>query len=869
MLPVLTSGSTRFTKLTDDNLQLLAHLVEQTSDVLTAADLDFKPLTWNRAAEVIYGITAEEAIGSDLRSYIDIEYASCSRQEVRASIARDGEWRGEAFFTRPTDEKQITVLICFKLLKDEYDNSLGYLISAIDITERKKSELRLKESETRFRDMADSAPVMIWMSDEHNKVTYFNRKWIDFAGQGIARNAGNGWSTFVHPEDFPKAKKIYDRAFENKDQVTIVYRLLSANGSYKWVHDVSVPRFLSDGTFLGYIGSVVDIEDQKQKEEQLRYQATMLENVSDVIITTNLKHHVLSWNKAAEQMFDTPAETMIGKFLYNEIDFDFGITKEELAAQFKTRDGWKGEVAFTDKQGEKKFLLFTTRYMKDDSGTPFAIMGVGRDITERKKIEEQLLKSEQFYRTLIADSLDGTLLLNAEGNITFCSSSVKHVLGYEPEDILNKSGFGFVHPEDVSWALSSFQKELVENPEVKSIVIRLLHKQGHWVWCMVRGHNLLKNSYIHSIVVYFHDDTLRKQASDALKESEKRFRNLIRDLQVGVFLQDPKGNILISNKAMYSTFDITEEELVDNKIWELFSDVVNEDGTPLSKEERPSYRAMKSKQLVTDVVMGVKRSGSHERTWILITADPILDENGDIRHIISSFTNITERKKLEEKLLADKLKHQRQLTQATIDGQEKERTEIGKELHDNIGQQLTTIKLFLDLAKTTADESTNEMVSLALKGVSDVINEVRAISKSLVPSTLKDLGLIESINELIDSFRRTQLMAIHFDHFNFHENPLPENQQLTLFRITQEQLNNIVKHSRARNVWIRIGWEANRFFLQIKDDGIGMDLRTIKKGLGFINIKNRAELFGGKKEITSQPGKGCTLRVSIPQRITG
>ena len=121
--------------------------------------------------------------------------------------------------------------------------------------------------------------------------------------------------------------------------------------------------------------------------------------------------------------------------------------------------------------------------------------------------------------------------------------------------------------------------------------------------------------------------------------------------------------------------------------------------------------------------------------------------------MVCSFTDITERKKMDQKLLNDGINHQKELTQATIDGQENERREIGKELHDNIGQQLTTIKLFLDMAKTTADDNTNEMVSMALKGVSDVINEVRAMSRSLVPYTLKDLGLVESIEELVESIR--------------------------------------------------------------------------------------------------------------------
>ena len=222
---------------------------------------------------------------------------------------------------------------------------------------------------------------------------------------------------------------------------------------------------------------------------------------------------------------------------------------------------------------------------------------------------------------------------------------------------------------------------------------------------------------------------------------------------------------------------------------------------------------------------------------------------------------------MEEEQLFKQVNHQKQLTQATIDGQENERKEIGKELHDNIGQQLTTIKLFLDIAKSTADDTTVEMVNLSLKNISDVINEIRSMSRALVPSTLKDLGLTESISELVESMMRTQLMEIQFDIFDFDEDQMPENQKLTLFRIVQEQLNNIIKHAEAKNVWIELDGKDENVVLQIRDNGNGFDMKKARKGIGFVNIKNRAELFGGRVEIISEPGKGCLLKVSFPQII--
>jgi signal transduction histidine kinase len=153
---------------------------------------------------------------------------------------------------------------------------------------------------------------------------------------------------------------------------------------------------------------------------------------------------------------------------------------------------------------------------------------------------------------------------------------------------------------------------------------------------------------------------------------------------------------------------------------------------------------------------------------------------------------------------------------------------------------------------------------MALKAVSDVINDVRSMSRSLVPFTLKDLGLIESITELIDSFTRAKVVNIQFNCFGFDEALIPENQKLSMFRIVQEQLNNIVKHAGAKNIWISIRGKREEFVLEIRDDGKGFNSSNTKKGIGILNIKNRAELFNGKAEIVSQPGNGCVLTISFP-----
>ncbi|MGB8192817.1 MAG: PAS domain S-box protein, partial [Chitinophagaceae bacterium] len=272
------------TRAAVENARHLARLVENTTDLLTSADLDFNVLSWNKAAEDVYGISAEQVIGKNLREFINISYQDSTRDDVRKSLTETGEWRGEMYFIRPTDNRPVTLLMNFTLQKDESGSPSGYIIGGIDITERKEAELRIKESEERFRLVADSAPVMIWMCDADNNTNYVNKPWQRFTGLTDEQMLTRGWSSVVHPGDVEPCTSDFDELFRKRAPVRMVYRLRTTDNDYRWVLDIGIPRLLDDGTFLGYIGSVIDIHDQKLKEDQLLYQANILENVSDGVV---------------------------------------------------------------------------------------------------------------------------------------------------------------------------------------------------------------------------------------------------------------------------------------------------------------------------------------------------------------------------------------------------------------------------------------------------------------------------------------------------------------------------------------------------------------------------------------------------------
>ncbi|MEP7374355.1 MAG: PAS domain S-box protein [Chitinophagaceae bacterium] len=490
-----------------------------------------------------------------------------------------------------------------------------------------------------------------------------------------------------------------------------------------------------------------------------------------------------------------------------------------------------------------------------------------QDILEKKNAAEQARQSELFFKALIADSLDGMLLINEIGTISFSSASVVNILGYEPEDLVGKNSFDYVHPDDMDLCVSAFKDELMQAAQKKFIDIRLRQKSGEWLWCMVRGHNLLANPAVGKMLIYFCDDTFRRNAEAALIESRERFFHLIQNLNVGIVLCDAEGCILLCNQTCLEIFKVNkEEELVGRSVFNPNVRLIYEEGKHMPLGEYPVAQAIRTKNVIRDKIVGVERNESGKLTWLQINAQPVLEADQTIKHIICSFIDITEQRNLAQQFKQQEQQKQKQLMQATIDGQERERSEISRELHDNISQHLTTTRLYLEVAKDKTEGQPLEMILQAHKGLMYISNEIRRLSQSLAPPELRDIGLVESISDLCDLLKNLHAFSIKFNHQAFNEDKIPDSMKLMLFRIIQEQVNNIIRHANASNIAITLLADIMELKLIIADDGKGYDPQLIKKGLGLTNIINRVELFDGNAEVITSPGNGCFLQVRIPLR---
>jgi PAS domain S-box-containing protein len=244
--------------------------------------------------------------------------------------------------------------------------------------------------------------------------------------------------------------------------------------------------------------------------------------------------------------------------------------------------------------------------------------------------------------------------------------------------------------------------------------------------------------------------------------------------------------------------------------------------------------------------------------WISWTAI-LPDRKGDI-YMVGQ--DCTDKMNLQEELIEERLMKERSVMQATLYGQELERNELGKELHDNVNQMLGAAKLYLELALT--EEMGTQFIIKGKDIVVSAIEEIRSLTKTLVGPIVREISLVESVKDLIDTVRHGNGLLIRFRAQGISED-LPPNLKLMLFRIVQEQLTNILKHARASNISIAFKALPDSIRLRIKDDGVGFDPKIKKKGIGLSNISSRTQIYNGRFEIKSAPGRGCQLTVTIPR----
>ena len=322
-----------------------------------------------------------------------------------------------------------------------------------NITEQKKSEAVIRESEERFRNVADSAPVLIWMTDTDKTCTFLNTAWLNFTGKSMEEEYGFGWMDGLHPEDYQRCVDTFTTCFNNRETFYMEYRVKRHDGEYRWLSDNGTPRFTDEGIFAGYIGACMDIHDRlifqkKLKEDEERLNIVI--KASDLgTWELNLKTMEVIYSERYIQMFGYDKSAVLcHKEILEHLHPD-DLPKRKAAfisalsngtLHYESRIIWKNKSVHWVENKGKVFY--------DEENKPDKIIGTTRDTTEDKMYEQQLLDREQKFR-LLADSMPQFVWTgDAAGNLNYFSKAVYDYSGLTAEQLDKEGWLQIVHPDD-------------------------------------------------------------------------------------------------------------------------------------------------------------------------------------------------------------------------------------------------------------------------------------------------------------------------------------------------------------------------------------------------------------------------------------
>ena len=498
--------------------------------------------------------------------------------------------------------------------------------------------------------------------------------------------------------------------------------------------------------------------------------------------------------------------------------------------------------------------------LMDEAGRFMGVVGTFADITERKRAEQLLRKERDKAQKYLDIAAVMMVAIDAEQRVGLINKKGCEILGYQEEEILAKNWFDNFLPEGVRGEERAVFEKLVageanppeyfENP--------ILTKNGDER--LVAWHNTILRDEKGNVIATLssgEDITERRQAEEALRESEECFRSIFENSLVGVYRTTPDGRILMANPALikmlgYSSFDeLAERNLEDGKYF-----------APQYQRSEFIERIEKQGRAVGLESSWRKRDGS--TLFIIEDTRVARDKQGNTLYYEGTVEDITERKKAEEKLLEDWEKLKSLASQLTL-AEERERRRIATDLHDRISQSLVISKIKLDgLRHSVSPED-------PVKVMEEVCGSLgQAMTFDLSSPILHELGFEAAVEVLLaEQIEQKHGIATEFEN-DGKAKPLDDDIQAILFRNVRELIFNIVKHANANKVKVSVRKIGSQISVSVEDDGVGFDSAKVASisvregGFGLFSIRERLEQLGGNLEIKSEPGHGCKVVMTAP-----
>lgn len=580
-----------------------------------------------------------------------------------------------------------------------------------------------------------------------------------------------------------------------------------------------------------------------KQTDKVKYHDLLLHHISDAVIFINIQSEITGWNTAAGKLYGFDGHITPGHLL-TSIPGIAGTSLQQIIEE---------AVATGEHTNlEEYFDSFTGRWLQVDiHPLPDGYFILTKDISTKKETELALKRSEENYRLLIEQAPDAITIFSPEWKMIHANSSACTMFGYSLPEFLHISALDMVSPDDLAKTPPRLT-ELQAGKIVKAERI-LQRKDGSTFY----GESVSQKVPDGRIVSFVRDVSERKKAELALQESEAKYRLLFCNSPLPMFVMEMETyRFLDVNEAVVNHYGYTREELLtmsalDIRPPEDLEKFHSKVDLPSDKHSRGYFRHYKKNRQIIDVEIFVHDFVYKGRPSRLVLAIDI------------SMKLETQRKLLKT------TEQLRALSAHLQDIREEERTNMAREIHDELGQQLTILKMDISwLNRKLAEYEDSSLVQRSkesLKMLNDTIKMVRRIATELRPSMLDDLGLISAIQWQSREFENRADIKVSFES-DVSGVSLPPPVATSLFRIYQEALTNVARHAQAKNITSRLQVTNNHLQLLVSDDGCGFDVKILgaQKTLGLLGMKERTLIMGGVFEISSVPDKGTTIQITVP-----
>ncbi len=824
----------------------LTHVFERITDAFIALDNDWNYTYLNqKAAEMSGRKTIDELMGKNIWR----EYPDVMNEPFYAAL----------LLAKSTGEQQKLELYYSKIdcwFEDLiYPSKDGISIYYHDITKRKKAEMALELSNERFLLVARATNEAIWDWDLHTNLIWGNNAFQKIFNVGPDENFS--WEKFqekVHKDDLDHLLLNFRKSVsEGKSLVEEVFRYRAKDGSYRILDDKAYLIFDENGQAIRMLGAMRDITEEREAQEKLILEKQLSDSIINslpaIFYLYNKEGKFYRWNKRFEEVTGYTTEEVAAnpplqyfaekdhELLSERIGDVFVQGEANVEADLKTKDGRLIPYYFGGKE-----ILYEGEV---------CLVGCGIDISERVESQKQLQQNEEKFRTLIEQASDGIFISNFKGEYIDVNSNGLKLSGYTIEELKKLTIYDLIPPGDEE--SNPIKMEELFGGNVVINERRMKCRDGSIINVEISA-KLLTDGRFLGIV---RDITTRKKAEEALKQSEEKYRLLFYQNPMPMWMISiPERNFLDVNAAAIDFYGYSREEFLSMNIMDI----------------RPQNEVEPVKIAISSLPKGINRAGTWthlkkdgSRIRVNIISHDILYEGKPAKLILAN--DVSERLLAEEKLQES---HEafRQLATHLESVREAERTHMAREIHDELGQQLTGLKMdisWLNKRIKSEDEDVQQKIQETIQLIDSTVKSVRRIATELRPSILDDLGLVAAMEWQSEEFEKRFRIKCVFKSRVTNEN-IPPELTTGIFRIYQECLTNVLRHSEATAVTSFLDIVENQLRLHITDNGKGFVVEEIvnKKTLGLLGMKERASLMGGSYEIYSNPGKGTSILIIVP-----